>query len=194
MEKIRGSWRTFHERTKETPPSVSLIEAVKIVTEKNSALDIGAGALRDSKYMLEQRFQKVVAVDIEPATKEAAREINDDRLQVVISPFQEFNFPEHTFDLVNAQFSLPFIPPESFSEVFSKMEKSLKENGIFVGQLFGTNDSWNNNSKMTFHNLDQVQELFSGMKIIELREEERDGTPVVGDSKHWHIFYITARK
>lgn len=187
-------WKTYHERTKEKPPSQTLVEAVKLVIERDSALDLGASSLRDTKFLLQQGFRTVTAVDIEPATKEAADELKDERLQVVISPFQEFDFPENTFDLVNAQFSLPFASPEAFADVFGKMKNSLKQKGVFVGQLFGKNGSWRDNSKMTFNNLDDVRKLLSGMEIIELREEERDGIPVVGGLKHWHIFYITARK
>lgn len=47
---------------------------------------------------------------------------------------------------------------------------------------------------MTFHTLEQVHELLAGMEILNLKEEELDGTTVIGDTKHWHLFYIIARK
>ncbi len=194
MEKPNKLWGTFHERTTEHPPSESLMDAVGLVAGRDAALDLGAGALRDSKFLLQNGFQSVTAVDSESATEEAADKLGDERLRVVIAPFQQFDFPENSFDLVNAEFSLPFTPPESFDEVFGKMKRSLKPGGIFVGELFGKNDSWSGNPKMTFHTLDDVRELLAGMTVLNLREEEKEDTPVVGPPKHWHIFYITARK
>jgi SAM-dependent methyltransferase len=194
MEKPKSPWSTYHERTKEAPPSKSLVEAIALVSEKDAALDVGAGALKDSKYLLQEGFDMVVALDSEPHTKEAAESIGDNRLGVIISSFEAFDFPTEEFDLVNAQYSLPFTPPESFDEIFEKMKGSLKEKGIFVGQLFGKNDDWKDRPNMTFHSLEEVIELLSGMKIIKLQEEEREGRTAAGDTKHWHVFDITARK
>lgn len=194
MEKPENSWRTFHERTAERPPSESLVNAMKFVAGKDAALDLGAGSLRDTKFLLRSGFESVTAVDIEPATTEAANKLGDEHLMVVIAPFQEFDFPENSFDLVNAQLSLPFTPSESFDEVFGKMKNSLKPGGIFVGELFGKNDSWSGSPDMTFHTLEEVRGLLAGMTILDLQEKEKDDTTVAGSLKHWHIFYITACK
>ena len=117
-----------------------------------------------------------------------------DRLEMVISSFEDFDFPENTFDLVNAQYSLPFTSPESFNEVFGKVKASLKSGGVLVGQLFGEKDGWRETPSMTFHTHDEVQQLLSDMKIINLEESEVDGRISDGSPKHWHVFQITARK
>ncbi len=194
MEKLRGSWWEHHERTKESPPSESLAIAMTSVTGRDAALDLGAGTLRDTKFLLQEGFRSVVAVDIEPSVQDRAKNIEDDRLRVVTASFQTFEFEKDAFDLVNAQNSLQFIPRESFDEVFMKIKGSLKEGGIFVGSLFGENDGWEGASNMTFLSLAQLQGLFSDMEIIELREEEKDAPTVAGSDKHWHIFHVIARK
>jgi SAM-dependent methyltransferase len=142
--------------------------------------DLGAGALNDTKYLLEEGFQKVIAIDREPSVKELGQEINSEKLEIVISSFESFEFPENTFDLINAQYSLPFIPPESFNEVFKKIKSSLKTGGIFVGQLFGERDEWRDNPLMTFHTSEEVKGLLSGVEVIDLREEEKDGETASG--------------
>jgi SAM-dependent methyltransferase len=194
MEKEKNNWQEYYKQTKEDPPRESLVRAMELVEEKEEALDLGAGALNDTKYLLEEGFQKVIAIDREPSVKELGQEINSEKLEIVISSFESFEFPENTFDLINAQYSLPFIPPESFNEVFKKIKSSLKTGGIFVGQLFGERDEWRDNPLMTFHTSEEVKGLLSGVEVIDLREEEKDGETASGVMKHWHIFHITARK
>ena len=85
MEKPGNRWSTYHERTQNRPPRESLIKAVSLAREKEIALDLGAGALNDSKYLLEAGFGKVIAVDIEPTVQDAGLKIHNDNLEIVIS-------------------------------------------------------------------------------------------------------------
>ena len=194
MEESSNLWKTYQEKTKGRPPSPSLVRATGFVTDKDAALDFGAGGLRDSRFLLEQGFKSVIAVDFEPTTAEIAKEIGDERLKVYTTSFDEFGFSQDAFDLINAQFSLPFITPSSFGAVFSKLMASLKPGGILVGQLFGDRDSWRVNPKMTFHTETEARKLLEGMEILEFKEEEKDEKPVVGALKHWHVFHFTTRK
>jgi tellurite methyltransferase len=173
-------------------PRKELVEALQFVQNRESALDLGAGAMQDSKYLLEQGFMEVVAVDSEPSV--AARDLQDKRAQIVISTFEEFKFPVNKFDLVNAQFSLPFTHPREFERVFNSIKQSLKEGGILVGQLFGDRDEWTFNQDMTFLNKEEISNLLSDTEVLQMREEERDGTTAAGDEKHWHIFNLIIRK
>jgi len=192
MEKQPSRWSGFYESTKELPPHESLVQAIELVSEREAALDLGAGAMRDTKFLLKTGFEKVVALDAEPINQ--LDEISDIRLEIVTEPFESYEFPEDSFDVVNAQFSLPFTSPNSFEEVFNKLQASLKKGGIFVGQFFGKHDEWSANPKMTFQSIEEVRELLSNMEVLKLEEREEDGTTAAGTPKHWHVFYITARK
>jgi tellurite methyltransferase len=194
MDKFPSRWQTYHEKASERPPHPSLVEAFEFVSHKDAALDLGAGSLNDSKFLLTKGFSNVLAVDAEPSVSEKADTMQDERLKVTISKFESFDFPANAFDLINAQYSLPFTSPESFDDVFKNMKNSLKKDGIFVGELFGENDSFKDRPTMTFHSLKEVENLFSDMKVIEMREDERDGSTVSGDNKHWHVFTVIARK
>jgi len=194
MEGKANTWKAYHEKTKERPPRESLRKALELVTKRGKALDLGAGALADSKHLLTAGFENVIAVDSEASILERAKEIKDKRLEIVISTFEDFNFVPNDCDLINAQFSLPFAHPESFTNVFGKLKDSLTTRGVFAGQLFGDRDEWKTNPNMTFHTQEEVQGLLSGLEVLELREEEKDGATVSGDSKHWHVFHILARK
>lgn len=194
MGEAPGRWGKYYERTRDRAPHSSLLESVALVTHKNSALDLGAGSLRDTRFLLQEGFAHVVAVDSEPLVTQETVAEGEDRLEVVLSTFENFDFPENVFDLVNAQYSLPFTSPDSFAEVFEKTKASLKSGGVIVCQLFGEKDGWSDKADMTFHTLDEVRELLSGMETITLKEEETDGVTSEGHAKHWHVFQITARK
>ncbi len=187
-------WLTYYETTHDRPPSPLLIAALTYVSAVGDALDLGCGAFRDTRELLKRGF-RVTAVDSHPAVAEMATALPQDHLECVISTFTDFRYGN--YELVNASFSLPFNSPENFDEMFANVMKSIKPGGIFIGQLFGVNDSWNTpDTGLTFHTQEQVEALLkdNGMHIIEMTTEEEDGLPAVGPLKHWHVFHIIARK
>ena len=190
----KNNWETYYKNTQGRPPRKELIEAMKFVVNKGSALDMGAGALQDSKYLLGEGFSKVIALDSEPTLAARGKGIEDKRLEVTVNSFENFDFPNETFDLVNAQYSLPFIQPKQFARVFESIKKSLNKDGVFVGQLFGDRDDWSANENMTFFTKKDAEELVGNMEIINFDEEERDGQTAAGDKKHWHVFNLILRK
>jgi tellurite methyltransferase len=175
-------WARYYKNVEGRPPHTNLVEAMEYVGHRDSALDLGAGSMRDTKYLLEQGFAEVVAVDSEPTIAEQAP--TDERLQVQVSSFEDYNFPTDQFDLINAQFSLPFTNPGEFERVFASIKNSLKKGGVFVGQLFGDKDEWQTNQNMTFLTKDSVDELISDMEVLQLKEQEGPGGTVAGDTKY----------
>lgn len=189
----QNQWSGYYDATRAKPPRPLLVKALGYVAEKGKALDLGAGALNDTRYLLDQGFE-VVAVDKSPQVQDEAKSISSDKLHVQISSFEDFIFPENTFDLVSAMFALPFTLPENFNKVFFSLIQSLKKGGVFCGQFFGTRDGWASEPKMTFHSEEQVKTLLNGLEILYFNEEEKDGKTARGDAKHWHVFHVIARK
>lgn len=189
------TWANYYEQTKEQPPSALLVEAFSYIGEREKALDLGAGALKDTRYLLAQNFKHITIVDSEDLVTKLAKELSETRVTCIVSSYEQFEFPRDTYNLVNAQFSIPFNPPESFDIVFSRIKSSLKADGIFTGQLFGDRDEWNTDKRpLTFHNRAQAEELFSNMQIITFKEVERDAHLANGTPKHWHYYDIIAKK
>ncbi|MBV9585858.1 MAG: class I SAM-dependent methyltransferase [Alphaproteobacteria bacterium] len=177
------------------PPRPLLIKAAGLVSRKERALDAGAGALNATKYLLSAGFEHVTALDAAPRAQDVAAELADDRLTFVLSRFEDFDFPASRYDLVNAEFSLPFIRPRNFTSTFTKLLNSVKPGGIFTGQLFGPNDSWNvENSGMTFLTRAEAEAFFRDFELVQVEEEDHPGTTKLGEPKHWHIFHIIAKK
>jgi trans-aconitate methyltransferase len=176
------------------PPRPLLVKAAALVARKQHALDAGAGALNATRYLLSAGFHHVTALDASPSAEKIAAELPPEQVSFVLSRFEDFAFPAGRYDLVNAEFSLPFIRAENFPAVFSRLLRSIGPGGIFTGQLFGLNDSWNVPDRgMNFHARAAVEMFLRDLTILELEEEDHLGQTKLGEVKHWHIFHITAR-
>ncbi len=186
-------WEKYYHQTIQKPPSKLLLQALTYEIPQKIAIDLGAGGLRESKYLLEHDFD-VTAVDSEPAMGIEAKRIMSDRFHYFITPLQTFNFQKNYYGLAIAIYSLPFIPEENFYCVFQNIQESLVKGGIFCGQLFGDRDGWNTHATMTFHTQAQARELFHDMDILFFHEEEKDGATASGSTKHWHVFHVIAQK
>ena len=168
------------------------METVSLLSQRKDALDLGCGAGRDTRYLLEHGFM-VTAVDNDPHAIKLMEEISQDRLRIVQSSFETFDF--ETYDLVNAHFALPFLPIEHFHLVFSRIKRSLRAGGLFVGQFFGVNDEWNTpGNRMTFLTREQAEAELKDMRTEVFREEDVDSHVADGTPKHWHVFHIIAQK
>jgi SAM-dependent methyltransferase len=187
-------WKDYFQNTKNNPPRPLLIKALEYVTEKGAALDVGAGALNDSKYLLSQGFQRVTALDKNDVAQEVAKTLPADTFEYIISSFEEFHFPQNMFNLVNAQYALPFIHPKDFKRVFEDMRHSLKKGGVFTGQFFGDRDGWKDNQNMTFVTREEAEQYLRDLEILSFEEEERDKKTAAGEIKHWHVFHFVARR
>lgn len=182
----------YFKATYNAEPNILLQEAV-LACPGGNALDLGAGALNDSIFMLGKGFT-VTAVDSSPLTLEKSKQITDPHFTMIGSSFDTFNFPEKTFDIISAQWSLSFNPPETFNTMFESLKKSLKEGGIFCGHFYGIKDGWSDTKNMTFFSLEDVKNLLAGFNIIKLFEEEENVSSVEGGKKHWHVFHVIASK
>lgn len=186
-------WNKYYEAQGSNPPRAELVEALAFVSSKDTALDLGAGSLRDSVYLLDQGFRHVTAVDSNPSVGEIQKDLSSG-LEIIISKFEDFNFPEESFDIINAQYSLPFISHREFENIFLKIKKSLKKGGVFTGQFFGDKDEWKYSRDMNFLTKEESLELVQDMDIIKFTEEEKDEKTAAGVDKHWHIFNMILRR
>jgi tellurite methyltransferase len=190
---MRKNWDHFYQITKDRPPSTGLIRAVALAERAGHALDLGCGAGRDTRYLLEQGF-RVTAIDKEAAAIAILEQIPTKHLSCIQSTIEDFAFAQ--YDLINAHFALPFISQDRFSTVFARLKTALKPQGIFVGQFLGIHDSWNiqTNHGITFFTHEQALAELQNLDIITFEEEEIDGQTHEGKAKHWHIYHIIARQ
>jgi hypothetical protein len=105
-------------------PRPLLIRAAGLAEPKDHALDAGAGALNATGYLLSAGFKRVTALDSSPASQRVAAELPRQQVRFVLSPFEDFEYPDRGYDFVNAEFSLPFISAAAFPSVFTKLMAS----------------------------------------------------------------------
>lgn len=188
-----SGWYDYAERYKDRPPRPLLTRAVAHVARRGTALDLGSGGLNDTRFLLDESFD-VTALDGEPIAQAVADTLPPDRFRYVISSFESFAFPAAAFDLVSAQYALPFVRPDHYDRVFAAARNALRPGGIITGQFFGDRDDWVGTPNMTFHTEQQARERLSGLEIIGFTEEDDPGSQTLsGQAKHWHLFHFIAR-
>ena len=196
--KDKNNLEKFLEQTKNLPPRRYLVDAMNHVESRGPALDLGAGALRDTRYLLQEGFEEVISVDKNPSITNYGKDISDHRSKIVVSSFEDFDFESDTYDLINAQYALPFAQKKSFDILMANILSSLKKDGLFVGTFFGDKDSWQESdrkpSAQVFLSREQILDIFKEFEILTIIEEEEKNAPVGDTRKDWHKFHITARK
>lgn len=163
------------------------------------AIDLGCGEGRDTVELL-RRGWRVRAIDGHPMgldllrARIAAGEVASDApsVEYVLAAMEDAPLP--TCRLLNASFSLPFCAPARFGELWRRVVASIEPGGRFSGQLFGDRDEWATLADRSHQSRGELDVLFAGFLLEELREEERDSPDAEGRAKHWHVFHIVARK
>ena len=167
----------------------------KIKRNPGNAIDLGCGAGNDSVYLIKNKWN-VLAVDREDVEDRIVNRLNDDdikRFRFKRQSFEEVELEKN--DLIVANYSLPFCNKDKFGELWNKIKGSILDNGYFVGNFFGVNDSWSvTKPQMLFLSKEQVIELFDGFEIVFFEEIEKDSLTALGKLKHWHFFNVIARK
>ncbi len=192
-------WNSYTENTKNEPTRHLTVKAMRFVRAKGRALDLGPGALNESRFLLEQGFKVVVAVNKHPlesdaTVRERAASFPPGRFEYRVSMFDAFDFEPAAYDFINAQFSLPFSPPETFERMFTSLKSSLKPDGIVAAQFFGSRHEWNGTPGMTFVDRIRARELLSDLTLECFGEIEGPFRSAHGGIKYGHTFSFIARK
>ncbi len=194
MSTLDSEWSAYYAATRSRPPRELMVEALDYLDRREQALDLGAGALNDTKFLLAQGFD-VTAVDVDPGVTQEAQRIMSPAFHLVISAYDQYQFPSETFDLVSAQYALPFNAPDTFDQVIENIKKSLRVGGVFCGQFFGDRDEFKTlRHGMTFLTAVEAQAQLNGLTIMKFQEEEKDDRTATGGKKHWHVFHFIAKK
>lgn len=203
----KPTWQRYLENTKDLVPKPLLVWTLdKVSIDKDEALDLGAGNVRNTRALLEAGFSHVDAVDQSPYSAKFFEDLKEKGVDFHNETFDSFTYPENKYDLVVAMNSLYFIG--SYSELrktMNNIKSSLKINGVFTGHFLGHNDAWIRKQETDFQEVgsknitavtenDIRNEIFDGMKIIGFKEQEYDRETTDGQGKHWHLYSVVARK
>ena len=187
----------YYNKTKGNKPSGLLKTFFFMNFDKElngkSAIDLGAGAGNDAKFLLKKGF-KVTCIDKEEKSKDIimSQITQNENLKFELQEFE--NIKLHKADLIYSCFSLHFCNPEKFNDMMNEIINNINTNGFFVGNFLGEEDGWYGNDKMTFLLKERVLDYFKDFEIKYYAEKKYVKDAVIGGKKNWHIFEIIAMK
>jgi tellurite methyltransferase len=187
------SWSEYYQATLDKPLHPIFEHLDPFLKPGLTALELGCGVGNGVLHLVEKGLN-VLAVD---ADKEAIdivfeRVPGSANVALLQSTFQDLTLPAKTYDVIVAGFSLFFMPRPDFDAFWPRMVAALKPGGVVGGQLLGVNDDWRERG-YAVHSRDEVDAMLSPFEVVYFEEAERDGTTVVGEKKHWHVFHVVAK-
>ena len=179
--------QAFYARTIKVDVTDSYEKVLKYLPEKAKILDAGCGVGRDTKYFL-SKGHTVSAFDAsEKMTQMAFKETG---VNVMHSTFQELNF-ENRFDCVWASASLLHIPYDMTQEIYEKIHKALKPNGIFYAS-YKYGDGYMETPDRDFYNMNEnnIMPYLRGLfDVIEIWQNQ-DHSIVSSPDGTWLYFIV----
>ncbi len=188
------SWKNYFKHHEYREPREQLVRAIVVhISNKRNALDLGSGNFIESRYMADI-FNTVTAIDNAKDVVSYAKKLNKN-IRFIHKSFKKVVLKKAFFDIINAQYALPFYGKSGFKTFFKSIEKSLQKDGIIVGQFFGKKDSWNTKeSQLVFHTKAEIKKMLKNFKILELIEEKQYKRTAEGQMKFWHVYHVIAKK
>lgn len=185
--------KLYGELTSHFPSSPRLAEAVSYVTHIGHAIDIGAGSLRNSRYLEDKGFT-VTAIDIDEGIVERAHSMGLKNTEVYVEDMKTFRFPVDTFDIAVAVRSISFVDREHVLGVIEAIKRSLVRGGVLYITFFGDKDGWVGAEDKSFFSKEEVLDVIGDMEVLMLTEKEKDSVTIRGAKKHWHTLEAIVKK
>jgi SAM-dependent methyltransferase len=176
-------------------PNLLLLHALDILKVRNGhALDIGAGPLNDTRFLLRAGFS-VDAVDRDPHTLALATALHDPRFNFFHADIRDVPIATAAYSLIVAIHVLPFLPRADLPRIISSIIDGLSNGGILCCTFLGPDDSWaQKRPHMTFYSRSELHSMFTRLQPIVFSDCRYDGTNAKNDPKHWHVLRCILRK
>ena len=189
----------YLDETRYHPVSNSLYLSVASLNEyKRRALDLGCGALRDSKFLFNCGFV-VDAIDKDPLIQEYTDFFKDcpkGSFNLIAEDYNTYDLGNEKYLIINAQNTISFNTKSQVNKLVEKVYNALLPGGCFSGNLFGQDDSWVEveDKNMSFYSRKEAMKLLKKFKIKEVWETDEDGFAAAGIKRHFNIIYFYSQK
>ncbi len=131
MEYYNRNARAYYDQTVNLDISNCYNQFLKFIPLNGKILDAGCGSGRDSRLFKQQGYS-VVSFDISKDLVDLASRLIGQK--VLHMSFSDLDF-ENEFHGIWASASLLHVPQEEIDDVFGKLSKALKENGILYASF-----------------------------------------------------------
>lgn len=141
------SWLGYYDAVGNEPNTL-VRYVLHHVTRRGTALDLGAGNLRDCMFLRDNGFSRVIPVDSSWET----REFSTDMIVPHISPVEKYAAPANSVDLVVSCNTLFHLNAEQVRTTFENTYRALRNGGVFACNVNGNNDdtAWEGTTSSSF--------------------------------------------
>lgn len=190
-----GHWDGMYAAVGEKPNTLVVTVLEKYVKERDACLDLGAGNLRDSKYLSSQGFKRVVAVD----SNENVTRFQNSGVEVHISKLEAFPVEVNAYDLIFSCSTFFFLSHFRISNVLENIRRGLKSGGICAFNVLGEEDDWVvRHGGVSAFSKQSLQQICASFNVIEIGEKKYLGHYIPENStrvtKYWHTRTIILQK
>lgn len=188
----QDNWKLYYGKSSKREPRETLIKALQQFPHNFTgiAFDIGSGACREVKHLLDLNWQ-VIAIDNEWKAKTYFEEALGNRKNGTFQLASYENIKWQKADLIHAGFALAFCPKEQINKVLENIKTKLKVNGIFAANFFGPEHTW---SDLCLLSKAEILRHFKDFEIIVIRETKEAKTSTLGEELHHHDITLIAKK
>ena len=187
-------WGSYRRQvgTQPNPIVGNVLSRYKVAREK--ALDLGAGNLRDSKFLKSVGFKHVVAVDLSPESPTFLTE----GIELETCSIEAYRPEANTFDFVISCNTMFFLTSENAEVVFRNIFEGLRSGGIFVCNVLGPEDDWIREGRpMCSFTKESLTTICGGFRILGMNETKdyaNTVTPAGLSTKFWHQWSVALQK
>ena len=193
-EELMSRWDVYYQTIGDKPNDLVPEILKKYPIGRRGSLDLGAGNMRDSKFLLSEGFMRVVAVDETVETLSYGCE----GIELHICGVDSFE-SESEFDLAISFHTLFYVPEDRTKILFQHVQKSLRSGGIFAFNVLGEDDEWIVRGGPMYHSTAQsLACLCRGFEVLEdheIKKHDFNVNPLgMVVPKYWHQHKVVLRK
>lgn len=96
-------------------------------------------------------------------------------------------------DAVYAAYALPMLG-DDLPAVWARLRDAVKPGGVLAVDVFGDKDSWTDSEDIATLSHAEIDQMFSGLQILDRVVRDEDGRSFRDDKKHWHVISTLARR
>ncbi len=190
-----GQWVGYHQMVGDRANSMVVGTLNDFVTRREACLDLGAGNLRDSKFLLWQGFSRVVAVD----SSEDSLPFATEGIELHIMPIEQFVPEKDAFDFAFSANTFFFLSPTQIANALQNVLNGLRAGGIMAFNVLGKEDGWVvMGEQVSSFTEESLKALCVGFEVLGVGEGRNQAKHLnsfgILETKFWHTISIVLRK
>jgi hypothetical protein len=165
----------FNEKQESRNHLLILEDIIKFfkIEDRNRAIDIGAGALREAKFLVDEGFREVVVIDYNELKEQWKEDIDMKKVKIIKDWVEDYSFEKESCELIISLNTLPWVKKDELQNVIEGIKNAFKKRGIFVGNFFATDEhmvveGMSEGEKANGFSKKEIEKLFIDFELIKV--------------------------